>query len=350
MRKLTIFILQLLIFSTNIGGMTCPDDSIWTRSFASAKEIVDVYIPSKSNDCYMVWNSAEYLLTNKGKVSDMKLLLDVMPELSLEDPVLTSVVSQKKYVRLVDHYYFLKALKNGSSFEMARDGVTVDMRFQQLKSLNENDYKKLLDVFSSSNAVLHTLYLKKLPFLFQNQGCTEGLDRLHTLINKQVADSPDKKKVQTLYNQYRPLMKGQPAPLSVLKDPEGREHSFAEFKGKWLIIDVWATWCSSCLKKMPLFLKLSETYRNRGDIVFVTLSIDRKKAKSKWLNALEKYRMKTLMNLIPDLDHASPFEDAYYVSGVPRYIIIDKEGNIVTAFAPSPGDGLEEWIMKLLEI
>ena len=89
--------------------------------------------------------------------------------------------------------------------------------------------------------------------------------------------------------------------------------------------------------------------RDRGDIAFITLSIDRSKAKERWLKALEKYHMTGLLNLIPDLNHASPFEDAYFVSGVPRYLIIDKDGNLVTAFAPSPGNGLEELVKQLVK-
>ena len=350
MKQYKLFLLlQLLLFSPYLKGVTCPDDSVWTRSFANAEEIINVYKQGKSSDCYMVWHSAEYLLNSKGKASDKDLLLAALPTLSLDDSTLTSFVSRKKYERLVDYYYFLCALKAGETFDEARDGVTVDMRFHHLRALNENDYRKLADVFASSNTVLHTMYLKKMFFLFQNNGCTEGLFRLRTLIEKGVADSEEKKKVIELYNQYEPLMKGRPAPLSMLKDPEGVEHSFAEFKGKWLVIDVWATWCSSCLKKMPLFLKLSETYRDRDDIAFITLSIDRSKAKERWLKALEKYHMTGLLNLIPDLSHASPFEDAYFVSGVPRYLIIDKDGNLVTAFAPSPGNGLEELVKQLVK-
>ena len=45
----------------------------------------------------------------------------------------------------------------------------------------------------------------------------------------------------------------------------------------------------------------------------------------------------------------SLFESEYHISGVPRYIIIDKQGNIVTAYAPPPGGGLEEHITRLLE-
>ena len=231
-----ILLLQLLMFSPNMIGATCPGDSAWNRSFASAEEILRVYTPGKCNDCYMVWNSAEYLLNRKGQAADMELLLQALPELSLDNPVLTSFVRKKKYERFVDHYYFLRALKGGESFDAARDGITVDMRFHHIRELNENDYRKLTDVFSSSNAELHTLYLKKLPFLFQNNGCTEGIERIRFLIENRVAASPEKEKVMQLYKEYRPLMKGQPAPLSVLKDPEGGEHTFAEFKGKWLVV------------------------------------------------------------------------------------------------------------------
>lgn len=350
MRSIKLFlILQLLMFSPNRVEATCPDDSVWARSFASAKEILDVYTPGKYSDCYLVWYSAEYLLTRKGQATDAEELLNVLPRLSLENPVLTSLVKQKKYERLVDHYYFLCALKIGESFDEARDGITVDMRFHRLRGLNENDYRKLTDVFSSSNNELHALYLKKLPFLFQNNGCTEGMERIRPLIEKNISASPEKEKVMQLYQQYRPLMKGQPAPLSVLKDAKGEEHTFAEFKGRWLVVDVWATWCSSCLKKMPVFLKLAQSYSHRDDIVFITLSIDRSKAKERWLKALEKHQMTELLNLIPDLPHSSPFEDAYYVSGVPRYLIIDKDGNLVTAFAPSPGDGMEELVEQLVK-
>lgn len=349
MKKNLVILLQLLLFSPNVQGVTCPDDTVWTRSFASAEEILGVYRPGKRNDCFMVWNSAEYILRNKGNVADLNLLLETFPKLSLEEPALTEIVSQKKYSRLVDHYYFLCALKKGDEFEQARDGVTVDMRFYHIRALNENDYRKLTDIFTSSNPVLHSLYLKKLPFLFQNNGCTEGLYQIQTLIDKNVSDSLEKDKVMSLYKQYRPLMKGQPAPLSVLKDTKGGEHTFAEFKGKWLVVDVWATWCSSCLKKMPLFLAMSEKYSKRTDIVFITLSIDRSKAKGRWLKALEKHRMTGILNLIPDMDYTSPFEDAYFVSGVPRYLVIDKEGKLVTAFAPSPGNGMEELVENLLK-
>jgi len=143
-------------------------------------------------------------------------------------------------------------------------------------------------------------------------------------------------------------MRGKPAPVFTLKDVQGAEYSLVDFKGKLLVIDVWATWCSSCLKKMPLFLQLADKYRYRNDVEFITISIDRSKVRPKWLKALQEHDMTGLVNLMPDMDHVSPFEEAYHISSVPRYIVIDGEGNIVTAFAPSPGDGLEVLVEGIL--
>ena len=353
------FLLHCCISTLSAQGGTDPEN-IWAAPFSCADDIVKTYHHSKTlnsnshtdllqHDYYMIWTSGEYILQHKGHIEDIPLLVNVFPEISLDDKILSSMVSQKKYERLVDHYYLLMALKEGEPFEKARDGITVDMRFHSIRSLNKNDYRKLQDIFSSSNEVLHSIYLEKLPFLFQNNGCTEGLRQLKPLIEKNVTDSSRKKDVLSLYDYYKPLMKGEPAPISILKDKEGKEHSFAEFKGKLLIVDVWATWCSSCLKKMPLFLQLSEKYRNNDNVAFITLSIDRKKNRERWIKAMDKYAMTGLLNLYPDMDYASPFEDAYHISGIPRYLIIDKEGKIVSAFAPSPGDGLEQTVESLLE-
>jgi thiol-disulfide isomerase/thioredoxin len=353
------FLLQFYLSTLFVQGGTVPD-SIWAAPFSCADDIVKTYQHSKQmesnnqatflkHDYFMIWTSGEYILKHKGQVEDIPSLLELFPEISLNDKTLSSMVSQKKYERLVDHYYLLKALKEGDPIEKARDGITVDMRFHSIRSLNKNDYQKLQDVFSSSNESLHAIYIEKLPFLFQNNGCTEGLYELKPLIETKVADSSRKQDILALYDTYKPLMKGEIAPVSTLKDKDGKEHTFAEFKGKFLVIDVWATWCSSCLKKMPLFIQLSEKYHGNDHISFITLSIDRKKHKERWLKALEKHGMTGLLNIYPDMDYASPFEDAYHVSGIPRYIILDKEGKIISAFAPSPGDGLEQMVESLLK-
>jgi hypothetical protein len=56
-----------------------------------------------------------------------------------------------------------------------------------------------------------------------------------------------------------------------------------------------------------------------------------------------------MLNLTPDCEEMSQFECDYHISGIPRYIVIGKDGNIVSAYAPPPGKGLNELIFNLLQ-
>ena len=143
-------------------------------------------------------------------------------------------------------------------------------------------------------------------------------------------------------------MDGAPAPKVILKDKEGKEYTFEEFKGKVLVIDIWATWCSSCLAKMPEYMKLRSEFADNKDVEFITVSIDRKSKRKLWLSAIKKHSMEQMINLTTDDDNYSDFEDKYNISGVPRYMIIDKEGKIVKAYAPAAGEEMKRMIIENL--
>ena len=78
-------------------------------------------------------------------------------------------------------------------------------------------------------------------------------------------------------------------------------------------------------------------FRKESDVCFITVSIDRSEDKEAWLQAIENNKMQSTLNLFPDCAEQSQFESDFQISGVPRYIIIGKDGNIVSAHAPVPG-------------
>lgn len=51
---------------------------------------------------------------------------------------------------------------------------------------------------------------------------------------------------------------GKPAPAFTMKDAHDKEHSLKDYRGKILVIDVWATWCSGCVAKLPYYVKIAE--------------------------------------------------------------------------------------------
>ena len=168
----------------------------------------------------------------------------------------------------------------------------------------------------------------------------------HALIEENVADSPLKTEVLELYEVFTRIMPGNPAPLSTLKDAEGKEYTFADFKDKVLVIDVWATWCHSCLANMHKFAGMRQWFMKEDDVRFITVSIDRSEDKEVWMEALKKHNMRGMLNLFPDCEAQSQFETDFMISGVPRYIIIGKKGEIVSAHAPTPGPEMAAMIER----
>ena len=75
----------------------------------------------------------------------------------------------------------------------------------------------------------------------------------------------------------------------------------------------------------------------------------RKENREGWLAAIARRKMDDMLNLYPDCSYESEFESEYHISGVPRYIIIDKQGKIVTAYAPPPGEGMEAIIENAIK-
>lgn len=101
------------------------------------------------------------------------------------------------------------------------------------------------------------------------------------------------------------------------------------------------------MDNLPVYLKLSEKFSHRKDqIEFITISTDRKDAYHEWKYLLAPNGLMRMVNLI------SPDEDKYFsknfgFTGVPRYMVIDPDGVIVTISAPSPDSpALERLINK----
>ena len=357
-KKALLFLLVAMLATT--GKALQVTDSLWNREFACAKEIIDTYNSIKKitgkngleqnilNICNYVWKSGEYMFECRGKNEDIALLPEHAEELDLDNDVVSKFMAEHNVGRFADHYFTLQAMKRGSSFDESRDGVEMTVFFP-IRGLNKNDYLKLNKVFSCNNDALHKAFLKKLTHQLSNGGCNKELLEIRTLIEANVADCKLKDKVLAQYGMFATIMQGKQAPDVTFKDAEGKRYSIGDFKGKIIVMDVWATWCSSCLKNMPKFMELIKEFENRDDVVLFTVSTDSDELREKWLAAIEKHNMGSMLNLTPDRSATEQFEEKYFVSAVPRYIVIDKQGNIVSTFAPKPGEELKNIIIEALK-
>lgn len=128
-------------------------------------------------------------------------------------------------------------------------------------------------------------------------------------------------------------------------DIDGKKIALDDLKGKVVVIDLWATWCGPCREEEPFWEKLNEEFKDR-EVAFVGISVD--KDKSKWETYMKRKHMKGLQIYAGEGDVLSK---AYKVTGIPRYILIDKKGNLISADSPRPSNPklkslLEEWLTK----
>lgn len=96
-----------------------------------------------------------------------------------------------------------------------------------------------------------------------------------------------------------------------------------KYKGKTLVIEVWASWCSDCVKAMP---KIKELQAGNPGVAYVFLSCD--KTPEKWMEGIKKHELNGEHFLIKD-GMKGDFGKALDLDWIPRYIILDKSGKIV---------------------
>jgi thiol-disulfide isomerase/thioredoxin len=161
-----------------------------------------------------------------------------------------------------------------------------------------------------------------------------------------MADQQTNQMVSYFKNTYKnnsTMGKGKPSPkFEDYLDIKGGKKSLDSFKGKFVYIDVWATWCGPCIREIPSLKKLEKEY-SKKNIEFVSISTDEARrsggswetAEKKWRNFVKEKQM-TGVQLWSGQDFS--FQQAYQISGIPRFILIDPQGNIVEANAPRPSD------------
>jgi thiol-disulfide isomerase/thioredoxin len=133
-----------------------------------------------------------------------------------------------------------------------------------------------------------------------------------------------------------PYKQGAPAYDFSFPDVSGKAISMADLKGKVVLVDLWATWCVPCIAEIPHLKKLEEELKDKN-IVFVSISIDVEKDKDKWLKFVEKQQLGGLQLFANGWSDMTLYYD---ISTVPRFMVFDAEGRIVTIDAPKPSDPL----------
>lgn len=151
--------------------------------------------------------------------------------------------------------------------------------------------------------------------------------------------------IETNYQQMRSSLaltgKGKPSPVFVnYENFAGGTTSLSDLKGKYVYLDIWATWCGPCKREIPHLKALEEQFKGKN-IQFVSISVDnidgRRGSRESWLQMVKNDQLGGVQ-LFADNDFNSQFIRDYNINSIPRFILVDPEGNIVSADALRPSD------------
>jgi thiol-disulfide isomerase/thioredoxin len=125
-------------------------------------------------------------------------------------------------------------------------------------------------------------------------------------------------------------------------DANGNPVKLSQFKGKYIYLDFWATWCGPCIKEYPFFQELYHKYRDRGDIVFISVSTDQDK--DKWLQYMKEHTHETI-----SIHVSNSFLNPYKIAFIPRFMLIDKDFTFFDPSAPRPSQPEAEALLRSLK-
>ncbi|WP_316841266.1 TlpA disulfide reductase family protein [Pedobacter gandavensis] len=130
-------------------------------------------------------------------------------------------------------------------------------------------------------------------------------------------------------------------------DPDGKMVSLSDFKGKVVLVDVWATFCGPCKALIPDLNKLEKELEEHKDLVFIGVAQDGPSAKNTWLKIIKEKQMGGIQLFAGGGNNI--LANDYKIKVMPRYLIFDRNGNVVTTEAPLPNSpGLKKMLLEEL--
>ncbi|GAB3938007.1 TlpA family protein disulfide reductase [Mucilaginibacter myungsuensis] len=199
--------------------------------------------------------------------------------------------------------------------------------------IKEFTFYNLIDdktYFAKSLDELSTLVEDTKPFV-----ASISNDQLKKAITKNFAD----KETDLMKTQI-----GKPAPNFTAISNLGKPYKIADFKGKVVYIDLWASWCGPCRAETPAFRSLYTKYKDDDRIAFISIAVS--DGINEWKKAIKEDKPEWLQLL----DKDGKVYKSYAANFIPKFIVVDKQGNIVSFDASRPSDGKQTEDMLLAEM
>ena len=128
---------------------------------------------------------------------------------------------------------------------------------------------------------------------------------------------------------------------------KGEVIDMEKYRGSWILLDIWATWCVPCCGEIPYMSAMEKRFEGKN-IVFLSLSVNEAKEREKWINKIQENQMSGLQ--LRWLQTRDELYGQFGMTGIPHFAIIDPQGRLVLNRLPNVSTGVVCRILnKLLE-
>ncbi len=162
---------------------------------------------------------------------------------------------------------------------------------------------------------------------------TEGLKAVRNTLDPSLANSFYMEQLNDLISRKEQVEVGQIAPDINLPNPDGELVSLSSLRGKYVLLDFWASWCPDCRREIPEVVNAYEKLKDKNFTIY-SVSLDR--AKEPWVNGIEQYNLN--WTHVSELKYwQSEIVNRYAIRWIPAYFLLDPEGKILSVDLESDG-------------
>jgi len=248
---------------------------------------------------------------------------------------------QKEFRELLDSLQFIYNLYDNLS-ELLKSMEVDDSTKVRLRGVYKPLYKKSFNIQNT--------FIKNHPSslvswdIVSNRGVIINTDELEPVFNslsKELRETPAAIDLKARMEIAKLLKIGNSAIEFSSKDPFGKPVSLSSFKGKYVLIDFWASWCGPCRAENPHMLKAYNSLKNSNFEIF-GVSLDDKR--DKWMKAIEEDKLPWVQ--VSDLEGFNTVAKTYGIRAIPQNILLNPEGKIIAKNLR--GESLENELRKIM--
>lgn len=226
---------------------------------------------------------------------------------------------------LKSYYQQIKPLGDSLQAKMANKDTSntqlLEARYMQLEQAQNNDVMRFIQ--ANPKSYVAGFY----AFLFFNSSTnTVAIDGVYNKLDKTVQTSYFGNQLKEISDRIKAAdVVGKPAPDFTLPTPDNKSVSLSSLKGKYVLVDFWASWCGPCRKENPNVVKAYNQFKDKN---FTILGVSLDEDKGAWQAAIAKDKL-TWTHVSDLKGWQSTAAALYNVQSIPANFLLDKDGKII---------------------